>query len=444
MTRTKRVRIHTFGCQMNVYDSERMVELLAPLGYVQTDRDEDADLILINTCSVREKPEQKVLSLVGRLSPLKARRPGLLLGVAGCVGRQHGEELLARAPALDLVLGPDRVGEIAALVAEAEATGRPRVAVEDEEDPGRLFARGVPGGAAPSRFVSVMKGCDQHCAYCIVPSVRGSEVSRAPEDVLAECRALLDAGACELILLGQNVNRYGMGDRGLPDFPTLLRRAHGLPGLRRLSFVTSNPGDCPPALVRCFAELPKLSPYFHLPMQSGSDRVLARMNRRYDRGRYLALVHQLREARPGIHLSTDLIVGFPGETPEDFQATLDAAAEVRWGSAFSFMYDPRPGTRAAGWPDDVPPAEKARRLAVLQEVLHRTMMEALEAHVGRVVEVLVEGPSRRGDGQLSGRSVTNYVVNFPGDGALAGSLVSVRVEKAARHSLLGVPVKGGA
>jgi len=436
----KRLRIHTYGCQMNVYDSERMAELLGPLGYTLTDRDDEADLVLINTCSVREKPEAKVLSLVGRLAPLKATRPNLLIGVTGCVGRQHGDALVELAPGLDMVIGPDQVGRIAEHVGRLEEGLGPVVATGDEEDPSRMFQRGgIDEGRSASRFVSVMKGCDQYCSYCIVPYVRGSEVSRSPESVLAEATELLEAGARELILLGQNVNRYGIGQPDLPDFVGMLRRVHDLPGLERLGFVTSNPGDCPDELLDAFGELPRLSPYFHLPMQAGSDAVLKRMNRRYDRERYFALVDRLREVRPGIHLSTDLIVGFPGETEEDFEATMDAARRVRWGSSYSFGYSTRPGTRAADWPDDVPREEKMRRLAVLQDLLHATMMEGLRDHVGRTVAVLVEGPSRRGQGQLSGRTDTNYVLNFTGgQPELIGRTVRVRVETAMRHSLLGV------
>ncbi|MFH1532586.1 MAG: tRNA (N6-isopentenyl adenosine(37)-C2)-methylthiotransferase MiaB [Pseudomonadota bacterium] len=436
----KRLRIHTFGCQMNVYDSERMAELLVPLGYELTDHDEDADLILVNTCSVRDKPEQKVLSLMGRLAPLKETRPGLLLGVTGCVGRQHGEDLIRQAPVVDLVIGPDQVGRIADHVGRLEEGLGPVVVTGDEEDPSQMFQRGgVSTGQSASRFVSVMKGCDQYCSYCIVPYVRGSEVSRAPESILEEAGELVAAGARELVLLGQNVNRYGIGRPDLPDFVELLGRVHDLRGLARLSFVTSNPGDCPDELLRSFGELPRLSPYFHLPMQSGSDAVLKRMNRRYDRARYFELIDRLREVRPGIHLSTDLIVGFPSETEADFEATLDAARRVRWGSAYSFAYSPRPGTRAARWPDDVPRETKMRRLTVLQELLHATMMEGLRAHAGQTFEVLVEGPSRRGAGQFTGRTDTNYALNFTGCGAdRVGEIVRVRVESAARHSLLGI------
>jgi len=341
---------------------------------------------------------------------------------------------------VDLVIGPDQVGRIADHVGRLEEGLGPVVATGDEEDPSRMFQRGgVDSGQSGSRFISIMKGCDQYCSYCIVPYVRGSEVSRAPESIIEEATELVSAGARELVLLGQNVNRYGIGQPDLPDFVELLGRVHDLPGLARLTFVTSNPGDCPDELLRAFGELPHLSPYFHLPMQSGSDAVLKRMNRRYDRSRYFELVDRLREVRPGIHLSTDLIVGFPSETEADFEATLDAARRVRWGSAYSFAYSPRPGTRAAAWPDDVPREEKMRRLAVLQELLQTTMMEGLRAHAGQTVEVLVEGPSRRGEGQLTGRTATNYALNFTGGGAdRVGQIVRVRVESAARHSLLGV------
>jgi len=446
MLARRTVKIFTFGCQMNVYDSQRMVEQLAPLGYAETGNEEEADLIVLNTCSVREKPAQKVFSMLGRLRRHKESRPGTMLAVAGCVAQQEQERLAERVPFVDLVLGPDQVGEIADLVIEAERSGKQVVATRFKDDRNGIF----PVASRPMRrtatsFVTVMKGCDQFCSYCIVPHVRGREHSKPAEAVLDEVRMLVDSGVREVTLLGQNVNRYGMDQPGAPRFHELLSMVAAIPGLARLRFTTSHPADCTDELVRSFATLDKLCPYMHLPMQSGSDRILGAMNRRYARAEYMDRVRALRSACPGIHLSTDLIVGFPGETEGDFQDTMSAAAEVRWGSAFSFKYSPRSGTKACGLPDDVPPEEKQERLSRLQAVLYEAAFAAMEAHVGQVHEILVEGESRHGAGgragrQLSGRTRTNYIVNVPvrsGDVDRTGEILSIRVVRALPHSLLG-------
>jgi tRNA-2-methylthio-N6-dimethylallyladenosine synthase len=447
MTSGKQVKIFTYGCQMNVYDSEHLLQNLAQLGYRSTEVTEEADLVILNTCSVREKAAQKVYSTLGRLKAFKRRNPELLLVVAGCVAQQEQEALARRVPYLDIVMGPDHISRVNDLVEEARRTRRQVVATRFLDDPETIFSPGaaLTGEVPIAAFVTVMKGCDQYCSYCIVPYTRGRETSKSPEAVIEEVKALLAAGVREVCLLGQNVNRYGMDREGYPRFHELLRRVHDLPGLRRLRFVTSHPADCTDELIDCFTALPRLTPFCHLPMQSGSDAVLQRMNRRYDRARYNDRVARLRDAVPGIHLSTDLIVGFPGETDAEFEETMEVARAVRWGSAFSFKYSPRPGTRAAQMADDVPAAVKQARLEKLQQLLYDTMHEAMARHVGETVEVLVEGASCRpfpasGGSQHTGRTGTNYIVNFDvAEGTVVekGDLVRVGIEKTFAHSLYG-------
>jgi tRNA-2-methylthio-N6-dimethylallyladenosine synthase len=452
MLARRTVKVFTFGCQMNVYDSQRLVENLASIGFAETHDEEEADLVVLNTCSVREKPAQKVYSMLGRLRRLKQSRPSVLLAVAGCVAQQEQERLASRIPYVDIVLGPDHVSDVADLVEQADRTGKQVIAASFRESRDGMFPAAVrPLRRTASAYVTVMKGCDQFCSYCIVPHVRGREFSKPPGAVLDEVRLLVDSGVREVTLLGQNVNRYGMDDPSSPRFPELLERVHEVPGLERLRFTTSHPADCTQELIAAFARLEKLCPYMHLPLQSGSDRILAAMNRRYTLAEYRDRVAGLRRARPGIHLSTDLIVGFPGETQEDFEGTLEAARQVRWGSAFSFKYSPRPGTRAAETPDDVPAREKQERLARLQELLYATAFEAMRSHVGQQHPVLVEGASRKGANcgsapQISGRTPTNYVVNIPlGEPAaglplpedMVGRTVTVTVVEALPHSLLG-------
>jgi len=446
MMAERKVRIHTFGCQMNVYDSEHMLYNLAPLGFRSTDSDNDADLIIINTCSVREKAAAKVFSLLGRLKRKKRARPGLMLAVAGCVAQQEQEALARRVPYVDIVLGPDQVPSIAELVEQAQRTKSQVVATRFLNDPEALFARGAAiVGDRVSAFVTVMKGCNQFCSYCIVPYTRGREVSKPIEAVEGEIRALVDSGVREIFLLGQNVNRYGMEREGSPRFAELLRRVSAIDGVLRIRFVTSHPADCTDDLVDCFGQLPNLAPFFHLPLQSGSDSVLARMNRRYDLAHYRGRIERLRSICPDVHVSTDLIVGFPGETGAEFDDTMRAAEEIGFGSAFSFKYSPRPGTKAASLADDVPEDVKAERLEKLQSVLYDGMARVMHAHVGRIEPVLVEGRAVRSTSprQAMGRTGTNYIVNFDVPGTIEewrGRMVPVRIVMAYAHCLVGEPL----
>ncbi len=429
----KKLYIKTYGCQMNVADSELMAQVLAE-EYVRTDRPEAADLYLVNTCAIRRKSEEKAKSLLGRLRSLKRQRPQLLLGVGGCVAQQEGERLLAAVPHLDLVFGTHGIYRLPGLVRQA---ARQRLA-DVELGPG--FPPGPrqqwPAGAA-SALVTIMQGCNNFCSFCVVPFVRGREFSRPPAEIAAEVADFLTAGGREVTLLGQNVNSYG---RGLPEpvtFSQLLKRIAALPGLARLRFTTSHPRDLSPDLIAAFEELPTLCEHLHLPVQSGSDRILKAMNRGYTRKEYLDKVARLRRACPGLSLSTDLIVGFPGETEADFEQTLDLVQAAAFDQAFSFKYSPRPQTRAASFPEQVPEAIQAERLGRLQAVLADLTLKAHQRLVGQVREVLVEGGSKRSPEQLCGRLRTNQVVNFTGPRELRGRLVTVQLHEAHPHSLKG-------
>jgi tRNA-2-methylthio-N6-dimethylallyladenosine synthase len=453
---SKSLFIQTIGCQMNVYDSERMAAALSAQGYTAALAPEEADLVIVNTCSVRAKSEQKAFSFIGRLEAAKRRKPGMLVGVAGCVAQQEGARLVARAPHVDLVIGTRAVERLADMVRRAEAGERPVVELDlaipaadgaaPEPDP----APARTGGAV-SRFITIMRGCDNFCAYCVVPHVRGREASRRPEAIVAEVRAAVEAGTREITLLGQNVNSYGAKE-GLPPFAELLSRVNAVEGLARIRFTTSHPKDLTPALIGAFGRLEKLCPHIHLPVQSGSDRVLERMNRRYTRAHYLDIVSKLRDSRPQIAVTTDMIVGFPGETRADFEATLDLMRQVQFDSLFAFIYSDRPQAPATFLPDKIPFAEKRERLQELlrfQDAITRSKNAAL---VGTVQEVMVEGVSKRqasrGGGsapQWTGRTPGNKVVNFtsgdgPGGsgGIRPGRLVPVRIERVLAHSLRGV------
>jgi len=430
----KKVYIKTFGCQMNVADSEQMAQVLAD-DYAPTDRAEEADLYLINTCAIRRKAEEKVRSLLGSLQPLKQRRPQMLLGVGGCVAQQEGERLLAAAPHLDLVFGAHGLSRLPEMVRQA-ARGRRVVDIELSREFPRQSRRHWPPGAIKA-LVTVMQGCDNFCSFCVVPYVRGREYSRPPLEIVNEVADFLAAGGKEVTLLGQNVNSYG---RGLPEpltFAELLRKIDALPGLARLRFATSHPRDLSMELIAAFGELPSLCEHLHLPVQSGSDRILQVMNRGYTRAEYLQQVALLRRACPGISLSTDIIVGFPGETEEDFQGTLDLVRQAAFDQAFSFKYSPRPQTQAALLPDRVPGDIQAERLTRLQSLLNELTLKAHQRLRGEVLEVLVEGSSKRSPEELCGRLRTNQVVNFSGPRELVGQLVKVRVTEAHPHSLRG-------
>lgn len=430
----KKLYIRTFGCQMNVADSQQLAQMLAH-EYELTNRAEDADLYLINTCAIRRKAEEKVMSLLGSLKPLKARNPRMILGVGGCVAQQEGERLLAAAPHLNLVFGTQGSQRLPDLVRRA-ACGRRLVDVELKRGIRELPPRQwLPG--AVSALVTIMQGCDNFCTYCVVPYVRGREASREPEAVIAEIADFLAAGGVEVTLLGQNVNSYGRGLAQPITFTGLLRRLAGLPGLKRLRFATSHPRDLSNELIAAYADLPVLCEHLHLPVQSGSNRILEAMNRGYSREAYLDKVARLRRSCPDIAISTDLIVGFPGETEADFAQTLDLMREAAFDQAFSFKYSRRPQTRAAGFPDQVPEEVKAERLLRLQALQDELTLAAHGRLVGRVTEVLVEGWSKRGPAQLCGRLRTNQVVNFSGPPELLGCLTPVTITAAQPHSLKG-------
>jgi len=422
----KKLYLETFGCQMNVSDSEKIVGLMQGIGYVETQTAAQADLILLNTCSIRAKAEQKVYGHLGKFKSLKDGKPELIIGVGGCVAQQEGEKLLKRAPFVNLVFGTHNLHQLQEMVRGAES-GRRSSATDFIDDEARFdlfLPEGRSGGV--SRFVTVMQGCDNFCAYCIVPHVRGREISRSAEKILDEVRQLVAAGVTEVTLLGQNVNSYAAKNPGEPDFPGLLRQVAAVDGLERLRFTTSHPKDMSQRLIDCFAEIPKLAPHIHLPAQSGSDRVLRGMNRGYTAEQYLAKVAALKAVCPGIQFTGDMIVGFPGETEEDFQATLELMEEVQYADLFSFIYSARPGTAAAKLQDLTAADQKQARLERLQQLQKKVTLERNQSLVGSVQQVLVEGLSSSGE-CLFGRTGGNRATLLDGDPALAGRLVEVKV-----------------
>ncbi|PNU20878.1 tRNA (N6-isopentenyl adenosine(37)-C2)-methylthiotransferase MiaB [Geothermobacter hydrogeniphilus] len=435
---SKQFYLETFGCQMNVVDSERIVVLLEEIGYRQTDRVEDADLILLNTCSVRDKAERKVIGHLGRFKPLKENNPGLIVAVGGCVAQQEGASFLEKIPHLDLVFGTHNIHKLPELVRRVEEKRERCHEVEflDRETRLRLFPQ-RSGSESVTRFVTVMQGCDNFCSYCIVPHVRGREVSRPSGEILEEIRQLAAAGVREVTLIGQNVNSYGARDAGEKSFAELLRAVHRVDGIERIRFTTSHPKDLSDQLIDCFGECGKLAHHLHLPLQAGSDRVLRTMNRGYTVADYLGKVERLKAVCPDIRLTTDLIVGFPGETEEDFLGTLQLVETLRYSDAYTFLYSPRPGTAAAELPDDTPRAVRQERFERLLKLQNRISEEAWQGDVGKTLEVLVEGTSRQGEGQLFGRSSWNRIVNFSGPTELVGRMVKVRVTRSLRNSQLG-------
>ena len=435
--------LETFGCQMNVVDSEQMVEILQQLGYDQTDAPDNADLILLNTCSIRAKAERKVYGHLGSFKPLKERKPDLILAVGGCVAQHEGERMLDKVPYLDFVFGTHNVHRLAELVRNAEAKQGRGLLVDflNEEQRRQLFPTRRPSREI-SRFVTIVQGCDNFCAYCIVPHVRGREVSRPSAEVLEEVQSLINQGAAEITLVGQNVNSYGVKEGDEISFAELLRQVHELPGLQRLRFITSHPKDLSDDLIDCFATLDKLCKHLHLPVQAGSDRVLQAMGRGYSRDQYLAKVEHLRRVCPEIRLSSDVIIGFPGEDEADFEETLDLLRQAQFADIYSFIFSPREGTAAAELTDDTPAEIKQQRfdrmLALQDEITRRFH----EEDVGKIVPVLVEGESRQGDGQLFGRTNWNRIVNFKADTRLIGRVVPVRLIEAQRNSHIGVIAEG--
>jgi tRNA-2-methylthio-N6-dimethylallyladenosine synthase len=432
MADTRKLFIKTYGCQMNVYDSERMAEAMGAEGYVLTEQAEEADMVLLNTCHIREKASEKLYSDLGRLKPLKAARPDLKIGVAGCVAQAEGAEIQRRMPLVDIVVGPQSYHRLPAL---ARAGGRQvdtEFPPEDKFDllPERRATRG------PSAFLTVQEGCDKFCAFCVVPYTRGAEVSRPVARLLEEARGLVARGVREITLLGQNVNAYhGEGEGGSWSLARLVRALAGLPGLERIRYTTSHPNDMDDDLIAAHGELPQLMPYLHLPVQSGSDRILKAMNRKHSAAQYLRLVERIRAARPDILLSSDFIVGFPGETDCDFQDTLELIRAVGFGAAFSFKYSARPGTPAA----DRAPVEAAvadARLQELQALVTAQQRAAQEAMVGREVGVLYEKPGRMA-GQMVGKSDHLHAVHVADPAGVVGDLVRVRIVASAPNSLAG-------
>ncbi len=438
MHRNKKFYLETFGCQMNVVDSERIVDLLQGIGFEQSSVAEEAQLILLNTCSVRDKAERKVYGHLGRFKPLKDKNPSLILGVGGCVAQQEGERLLEKVRYLDIVFGTHNVHKLPEMVRQVEKKRRRCRETDflDRETRLNLFPRRSEGKGI-GRFVTVMQGCDNFCSFCIVPHVRGREISRPSGEVLAEIEKLAATGVREVTLIGQNVNSYGGRDTGELSFACLLHRVGDIPGIERIRFTTSHPKDLSDELIDAFGTLGKLCHHLHLPVQCGSDRLLQAMNRGYTRRHYLDLVRRLRRACPELRLTTDIIVGFPGETEEDFVQTLELVEEVRFTDAFTFLYSRRPGTAAAELDDATPAAvrqERFDRLLKLQEGISR---ESWAQDVGQVLPVLVEGESRQKGGQLFGRTTWNRIVNFAGDAELIGRIVDVRITRAYKNSQLG-------
>jgi len=439
MSQAKKVFIRTFGCQMNEYDSDRMSDVLAAAeGFEKTSDPAQADLILFNTCSVREKAQEKVFADLGRVRALKQAKPGLLIGVAGCVASQEGEEIVRRAPFVDLVFGPQTLHRLPQLMAQRRATGVAQVDVSfpEIEKFDHLPPARVEGSSA---FVSIMEGCSKYCSFCVVPYTRGEEVSRPLGDILAEARHLAANGVMELTLLGQNVNAYrGELPDGTPaDFALLLGQVSKIEGIERVRYTTSHPLEFTQRLIEAYAKLPKLVSHLHLPVQSGSDRILSAMKRAYTALEYRSIVRRLRAVRPGISLTTDFIVGFPGETEADFEATMKLVEDVRFDGAFSFIYSPRPGTPAASLRDETPHSVKLERLQRLQARLQQLYDGYSQAMVGTRQRVLVEGRARKNAADIAARTENNRVVNFTGPASLIGRYVEVEITQAYPHSLRG-------
>src|SRR5574343_637062 len=441
MTSKKKLFIKTFGCQMNEYDSDKMADVLGDAeGLERTDNPEEADVILFNTCSVREKAPEKVFHDLGRVKHLKQKNPNLIIGVGGCVASQEGDAIVSRAPYVDLVFGPQTLHRLPKLIAERKASGRSQVDISfpEIEKFDNLPPARVEGASA---FVSIMEGCSKYCTFCIVPYTRGDEIYRPLADVLAEVAGLAAQGVKEVTLLGQNVNAWRApvdGDAGeMADFAFLLECVHDIPGIERLRYTTSHPREMTQRVVDAYARLPKLVSHLHLPVQAGSDRVLAAMKRGYTVLEYKSLVRRLRAARPDFSLSSDFIIGFPGETEADFEATMKLIDDVKFDASFSFIFSPRPGTPAAEMPDDTPADVKLARLARLQKRIEEHAATISAGMVGTVQRILVEGPSKKDPNELAGRTDNNRVVNFAGNPRLVGNFVDVTITSALPHSLRG-------
>ncbi len=438
---TKKLYIRTFGCQMNEYDSDKMADVLgANETMVKTDNPEEADVILFNTCSVREKAQEKVFHDLGRVKHLKQLNPNLIIGVGGCVASQEGAAIVERAPYVDVVFGPQTLHRLPNLIAQRKQSGRAQVDIsfpEIEKFDSMPPAR-VEGASA---FVSIMEGCSKYCTFCVVPYTRGEEVSRPLDDILTEIAGLTAQGVKEVTLLGQNVNAWRApltkGSDEMGDFAFLLECVHDLPGIERIRYTTSHPREMTSRVFEAYAKLPKLVSQLHLPVQSGSDRVLAAMKRGYSVLEFKSIVRKLRAARPDLSLTSDFIVGFPGETEADFEATMKLIDDIGFDGSFSFVYSPRPGTPAADMADDTPQELKLARLARLQKRIDEQYAEHSQRMVGTVQRILVEGPSRKNAEELAGRTDNNRIVNFAGNPRQIGHFINVKIVSAMPHSLRG-------
>jgi tRNA-2-methylthio-N6-dimethylallyladenosine synthase len=441
-TMQKKVFIKTFGCQMNEYDSDKMADVLnASDGLIKTDRPEDADVILLNTCSVREKAQEKVFSDLGRLRELKRNNPDLLIGVGGCVASQEGAAIVKRAPYVDMVFGPQTLHRLPEMISQRRATGHSQVDISfpEIEKFDHMPPAKVDGVTA---FVSIMEGCSKYCSYCVVPYTRGEEVSRRFEDVLTEVAGLAEQGVKEITLLGQNVNAFrgAMADGEIADFALLIEYIAEIPGIERIRFVTSHPKEFTQRLIDTYAKVPKLVDHLYLPAQHGSDRILSAMKRGYTVLEYKSVIRRLRQVRPNITISSDFIVGFPGETDADFEALMKLITDIGYDNSFSFIFSPRPGTPAANLQDDTPHEVKLKRLQQLQAVVEENIGKISAAMVGTVQRILVEGPSKKNPAEFQGRSENNRVVNFaagPNGARLIGQLIDVKITETYTYTLRG-------
>ena len=436
---TKKLYIQTYGCQMNQYDSERIAQVMSRAGYLQTDRIDAADLILLNSCSVRDKAEQKVYSALGSWKEFKQYRDGVIIGVGGCVAQQEGEHLLKRVPHLDLVFGTHNIQKLPEMVAQVETSRARPLEISFYRDPAYMESDdGRPQVQGVKAFVTIMQGCNKVCSFCIVPHVRGREVSRPSGKVIAEIESLVAQGVIEVMLLGQNVNSYGKLTHGEISFAQLLGRVDAIEGLKRIRFTTSHPQDLSPELIEAFATLDNLCEHLHLPVQSGSDTVLGRMRRGYTRQEYLDRIQRLRQRCPDVALSTDIIVGFPGETDEEFDATLELLERVGYDEIYSFMYSARPQTVSAKiYEDDVSSHVKKERLTKVQNFQREISLAKNRRRIGAIEEILVDGSSKLKNGQIMGRTRNNRIVNVTSSENVVGQLLPIRITGASANSLLG-------
>jgi tRNA-2-methylthio-N6-dimethylallyladenosine synthase len=441
--KSKKFFIQTFGCQMNVYDSDRIGQILTARHYRQVQDVREADLIFVNTCSVREKPEQKVYSMLGRLRALKKRNPNVIIGVGGCMAQQEGGNLLERVPYLDFALGTKELRRLPEILDQVEFFGKRGAAttLQGRMDPYESLGL-CPSPGHPTAFVSIMQGCDNFCTFCVVPYVRGREVSRSSRDILTEIKTLCTHGVREVTLLGQNVNSYGKRKPGELGFVELLEAIQGIQGLERIRFTTSHPKDLSERLMQAFGRLSKLCEHIHLPLQSGSNRILKRMNRGYTKEEFLEKITGLRQACPGIRITSDLIVGFPGEENRDFGDTLEAIERVQFDDLFSFCYSDRPFAKASSFAGKVPNDTSRERLVILQKAQGEITRTRNKNWEGKEVEVLVEGPTRTDPQEKTGRSRANHIINFPGKSVSVGALVRLKIQKAHAHSFRGELLPG--